>query len=147
MVIKAAQEDEQATRPVWCVDHNNIQSYLSQQDICLAVDDVIDVLKEAGFSSKHWKPLGRKLIDPKRHDIEAIEADNPTRVERCLIEVIERWIGDGENTWETLIGAVSQIPNDGGGENVALRISQRVGTYIYTYNKQCNVMCMDVFTY
>ena len=92
------------------------------------LQDVLDVLREAGFSSAFWRPLGRQLLDPVRHDLEAIEANHLSQgVQRCLEEVISHWINDSENTWKKLVEAVRKCPDDGGGENVAHKISQKVG--------------------
>ena len=92
---------------------------------------MFDVLREAGFSSASWRPLGRKLLDSVRPlDLDAIEADHLSQgVERCLEKVISGWIRDGENSWEKLVDAVRQC--SGGGKNIADKISQKIGLGMY----------------
>ena len=59
------------------------------------------MLREAGFYSERWRDLGRRL-GLNAIDVNDIERDYSRGggVKRCLEEVIERWISEGENTWE-----------------------------------------------
>ena len=84
---------------------------------------VLDVLREAGFYSD-WRALGRRL-GLNAIDVNDIERDYSRRggVKRCLEEVIERWISEGENTWEVLADAVSQCQ----GKNIAKKVREKVG--------------------
>ena len=97
---------------------------------------MLDVLREAGFSSAFWRPLGRRLLDTNRHDLDAIEANHllqgEGRVQSCLEKIISGWIRDGENSWEKLVEAVCKGSDDGGGENVAHKIRQRVGLGMFS---------------
>ena len=97
---------------------------------------MLDVLREAGFSSAYWKPLGRRILDLNRHDLDAIEENHllhgEGRVQSCLEKIISGWIRDGENSWEKLVEAVCKCADDGGGENVAHKIRQRVGLGMFS---------------
>ena len=85
---------------------------------------VLDVLREVGFSSAHWREFSRRL-EPDL-DLNGIEADRPQNTKRCLEEVIRRWESDGDDpSWETLADAVSKC-KEGGGKNMAAKI-RKVG--------------------
>ena len=87
---------------------------------------MLDLLSGVGFSAANWRPLGRRLKPGL--DLDAIEADHPHEVRRCLEEVISRWQKDGEDpSWKTLAEAVSLCIGDSGGKNVAKKMRQRVG--------------------
>ena len=88
------------------------------------LQDVLDVLRGAGFSSAYWRPLGRRLRPDL--DLDAIESNHQT-VERRLEEVVNGWQRDGETSWEKLADAVSQCKDEGGGRNIAQKILERVG--------------------
>ena len=86
---------------------------------------VLDVLSEVGFSTAHWRALGRQLKPDL--DLDGIEADHPQNTKRCLEEVIRRWECDGDDpSWETLAVTLSKC-KDEGGKNMAAKIRKKVG--------------------
>ena len=91
---------------------------------------MLDVLRDAGFSSAFWKPLGRRLKPGL--DLNAIEHNHPNDVKLCLEEVISSWQRDGDVSWEKLAREVAECKDDeGGGKNVAQKIREKVGLGIY----------------
>ena len=93
------------------------------------VQDVLDVLDEVGFSTSHWRELGRRLMP--HLDLDAIE-DQYTKLERRLEEVIKRWKHGGTDpSWQTLADAVSKC-RVGGGPNMAAKILKKCGEAVYS---------------
>ena len=93
------------------------------------MQNILDVLKNVGFSTAYWRELGRRLKPDL--DFDGIEA-NHRRGERCLEEVIMKWKRDGDDpSWQTLAEAVS-LCREGGGKNVAFMIKQETGQGVIT---------------
>ena len=89
---------------------------------------VLDVLRDAGFSSAFWKPLGRRLKSGL--DLDAIEHNHPRNVKHCLEEVISFWQRDGDVSWEKMAQAVAQCKGwweECSSENTT------IGMYILSY--------------
>jgi ankyrin repeat protein len=92
------------------------------------VTNVLDVFREADVSSADWKSLGMQLKPSLKCniDLDAIQANNSTSVEECLVKVIEQLQRDGDGPfWIILAEAVSKC--HGGGRNIAREILIRAG--------------------
>lgn len=88
------------------------------------IQDVLDVLREVGFSAAYWRELGRRLKPDL--DIDAIEANHP-RVEDRLEAVVSAWLRGVDyhaGAWQGLANAVQQC-RSGGGRNMAEKIRQK----------------------
>ena len=86
--------------------------------------NVLDKLREVGFSFANWRELGQRLTP--RSDFDAIEKDYPSDCHRCLERVIDEWKRNGDRpSWEILAEAVSQCR--GGGVNVANDLLVKAG--------------------
>ena len=76
--------------------------------------DVIDVLKECGFSNANWIELGLRLGLLKT-TLDVIKNDNTGMADRCMMECLSKWLqraddvvtrGGGPPSWDSLSDAL-----------------------------------------
>ena len=63
--------------------------------------DIIDELKEGGFTTSSWLELGLRLRI-KNDDLTIIETNYPKDVVRCLKECLVKWLKTGKATYTGL---------------------------------------------
>ena len=73
------------------------------------------MLKRCGFPQKRWHELGLRL-GLRKYTLDAIEANHPGDVSRCLTECLAQWLRGADNvdnrggaTWDSLSHALQSI--------------------------------------
>uniref|UniRef100_A0A1X7TMF6 Death domain-containing protein n=1 Tax=Amphimedon queenslandica TaxID=400682 RepID=A0A1X7TMF6_AMPQE len=72
---------------------------MATSQICLGVDDLVDVLdllKRCGFPKANWYDLGLRL-GLKKSTLDVIEKNHPHDVSRCMTECLSQWLGRADN--------------------------------------------------
>ena len=79
------------------------------------LNEVLELLKKCGFSETRWFELGLALGLSKT-TLDAIEANYPRDVHRCLIECLSKWLkraddvnSKGGATWDSLSTGLRSI--------------------------------------
>ena len=70
--------------------------------------DIMDALKEGGFTTSDWKRLGLRLRI-KNDDLKTIEHNYHTNADRCLEECLVKWLKTGKATYTGLAGALQKM--------------------------------------
>ena len=70
--------------------------------------DIIDELKEGGFTTSSWLELGLRLRI-KNDDLTIIETNYPKDVVRCLKECLVKWLKTGKATYTGLAEALKKM--------------------------------------
>ena len=85
--------------------------------------DIIDALKEGGFTTTNWHRLGLKLsISPD--DLKIIEYNYPKDVARCLEECLVKWFKTGEATYDGLADALKEMGDKAAANHITTNISE-----------------------
>uniref|UniRef100_A0A1X7TCL0 Death domain-containing protein n=1 Tax=Amphimedon queenslandica TaxID=400682 RepID=A0A1X7TCL0_AMPQE len=72
---------------------------MATSQICLGVDDLVDVLdllKRFGFPETKWHELGLRL-GLRKNTLDVIEAKHRGDVPRCMTECLSQWLGRADN--------------------------------------------------
>ena len=79
------------------------------------LNDVLELLKECGFSETRWFELGLAL-GLSKNTLDTIKADHPQNTRQCLIECLSKWLkradgvdSKGGATWDSLSDALRSI--------------------------------------
>lgn len=78
----------------------------------LSVRNIMNVLREAGFSFGHWEQLGQQLIE--YGTLATFRANRGGDSHLCMSDTIFQWLNnDLDNSWEKLAGAVAKVEKYG----------------------------------
>ena len=70
--------------------------------------DIIDALKEGGFTTTNWRRLGLRLRI-RNDDLKTIEYDHHNDAVRCLEECLVKWFKTGKATYIGLAEALEKM--------------------------------------
>ena len=70
--------------------------------------DIIDALKEGGFTTTNWRRLGLRLRI-RNDDLKTIEYDYRNDAVRCLEECLVKWFKTGKATYTGLAEALEKM--------------------------------------
>ena len=96
--------------------------------------NIIDVLKDGGFTTSNWRELGLRL-SISHDDLTIIETNYPKDVVRCLEECLVKWLKTGKATYTGLAEALKKM-----GEGAA-------ADYISEYWHHCKVKFPNLFNF
>ena len=97
--------------------------YMSSILVELPVADVLDTLRDLGFSAAHWRKLGMRLVSSSV--LSSIAASYST-AEECLERMITEWRrGSVRANWQTLAEAIAQC--HGGRQKLKMQLLKKVG--------------------
>ena len=88
---------------MYCFPLSN-EEILNEDDL----GDIIDALKEGGFTTTNWRRLGLRLRI-KNDDLTIIETNYPKDVVRCLEECLVKWLKRGKATYIRLAEALKKM--------------------------------------
>ena len=85
--------------------------------------DIMDALKEGGFTTSDWKRLGLRLRI-KNDDLKTIEHNYHRNADRCLEECLVKWIKMGKATYTGLAEALEKMGEGAAADHISTNTSE-----------------------